>query len=77
MSTYKMIDSRGVKFQVGHRERLQMLRAMWKASDRPSIGRTAWFVLVVRQMLRLVVHFAYRVVQIVHLPKDKCGYKNR
>jgi glycosyltransferase involved in cell wall biosynthesis len=63
MSTYKIIDSKGVKFQVSHRERLQMLQAMWKASDRPSIGRTAWFVLVVRQMLRLLVHVAYRVLQ--------------
>jgi glycosyltransferase involved in cell wall biosynthesis len=61
MSTYGMIASQGVKFQVSHRERLQMLRAMWKASAQPSIGRSAWFVLVIRQILRLFVHSVYRV----------------
>jgi glycosyltransferase involved in cell wall biosynthesis len=62
MSTYRMIDSRGVKFQVSHRERLRMLRRMWETSNRPSIGRTAWFVLVIRQVLRLLVHSVCRVL---------------
>ncbi len=65
MNTYKMIDSKGVKFQVSHRERLQMLRAMWKTCDRPSVGRTAWFVLVIRQVLRLLVHLGYRILGLV------------
>jgi glycosyltransferase involved in cell wall biosynthesis len=60
MDTYKIIDSTGVKYRVTHRERLEMLRAMWKTSGRASIGRMAWFVLVTRQMLRLVLHFLYR-----------------
>jgi glycosyltransferase involved in cell wall biosynthesis len=60
MDTYKIIDSKGVKYRVTHRERLEMLRAMWKTSGRASIGRMAWFVLVTRQMLRLVLHFLYR-----------------
>jgi glycosyltransferase involved in cell wall biosynthesis len=62
MNTYKIIKTKGVKFQVSHRERLQMLRAMWKTSGRPSIGRTAWLVLVIRQVLRLLVHLACRVL---------------
>jgi glycosyltransferase involved in cell wall biosynthesis len=60
MDTYKIIDSKGVKYRVTHRERLEMLRSMWEASARPSIGRSAWFVLVTRQLLRLVLHFVYR-----------------
>jgi glycosyltransferase involved in cell wall biosynthesis len=61
MDTYKIIDTKGVKYRVTHRERLEMLRAMWKTSGRKSIGRSAWFVLVTRQVLRLVLHFVYRV----------------
>jgi glycosyltransferase involved in cell wall biosynthesis len=60
MDTYKIIDTKGVKYRVTYRERLEMLRAMWKTSARKSIGRSAWFVLVTRQVLRLVLHFVYR-----------------
>jgi cellulose synthase/poly-beta-1,6-N-acetylglucosamine synthase-like glycosyltransferase len=60
MDTYKIIDSKSVKYRVTHRERLEMLRAMWKTSGRASIGRIAWFVLVTRQVLRLFLHFVYR-----------------
>lgn len=60
MDTYKIIDTKGVKYRVTHRERLEMLRSMWEASARPSIGRLAWFVLVTRQLLRLILHFVYR-----------------
>jgi len=62
MDTYKIIDTKGVKYRVTHRERLEMLRAMWKTSARASIGRAAWFVLVTRQVLRLVLHLVYRVL---------------
>jgi glycosyltransferase involved in cell wall biosynthesis len=60
MDTYKIIDTKGVKYRVTYRERLEMLRAMWKRSGRKSIGRSAWFVLVTRQVLRLFLHFVYR-----------------
>jgi glycosyltransferase involved in cell wall biosynthesis len=60
MDTYKIIDTKGVKYRVTYRERLEMLRAMWKTSGRKSIGRSAWFVLVTRQVLRLFLHFVYR-----------------
>jgi len=63
MSTYKIIGSKGVKFQVSHRERLQMLRFMWTVSKRPTIGRSAWFILVIRQLLRLVVHLGCRIAR--------------
>jgi glycosyltransferase involved in cell wall biosynthesis len=61
MDTYKIIDAKGVKYRVTHRERLEMLRAMWKTSGRKSIGRCAWFVLVTRQVLRLALHLVYRM----------------
>jgi glycosyltransferase involved in cell wall biosynthesis len=53
--TYDAIAAMGVKVRVTHRERLTMLRAMWKTSAQESIGRVAWFVLLVRQVLRLVI----------------------
>ena len=54
-TTYGMIAAKGIKFRVSHRERLSMLRSMWKISARRSIGRSAWFVLALRQFLRLVM----------------------
>jgi glycosyltransferase involved in cell wall biosynthesis len=54
-STYAVIAAKGIKFRVSHGERLSMLRAMWKTSGQLSIGRLAWFVLVIRQALRLTM----------------------
>jgi glycosyltransferase involved in cell wall biosynthesis len=62
MDTYRIIDSKRVKYRVNHRQRLEMLRSMWKTSAQPSIGRFAWFILVARQLLRLCVHFVYRAL---------------
>jgi glycosyltransferase involved in cell wall biosynthesis len=61
LGTYDIIASKGVKFRVTHPERLRMLQSMWKTAGQPSIGRSAWFVLAARQVLRLALHFAYRV----------------
>ena len=54
-STYDIIAGKGVKFRVSHRERVSMLRSMWKTSAQRSIGRLAWFALVIRQGLRLAI----------------------
>jgi glycosyltransferase involved in cell wall biosynthesis len=59
--TYEMIAAMGVRVRVSNTERLTMLRSMWKSSGRPTIGRSAWFVLVIRQALRVTRSFAYRV----------------
>lgn len=53
--TYDAIAAMGVKISVTYRERLTMLGSMWKTSGQKSIGRMAWFVLLVRQVLRLVI----------------------
>jgi Glycosyl transferase family 2 len=61
---YAFIASRGIRIQVRHRERISMLRSMWKISTRPSIGRSAWWVLVGRQGLRLLVFVIYRCLPL-------------
>ena len=53
--TYDVIAAMGVKVRVTQRERMAMLRSMWRTSAQRSIGRMAWLVLLVRQVLRLVV----------------------
>ena len=53
--TYDSIAARGVKFRVSHRERLTMLRSMWRASRRASIGFGGWLALATRQTLRLSI----------------------
>jgi glycosyltransferase involved in cell wall biosynthesis len=65
--TYDLIASKGVKFRLGHHERLSMLWAMWKASGHRSIGRWAWFVVTFRQGLRLVASYAYRCFRAIRL----------
>jgi hypothetical protein len=57
---YEIIASKGVKIRVTHRERLRLLRSMWKTASQDSIGRSAWFVLVIRQALQRMISFAYR-----------------
>lgn len=69
--TYDLIASKGVKFRLGHRERLAMLQSMWKASAERSIGRGAWFVVTFRQGLRLVASYAYRCFRAVRLTSSQ------
>jgi glycosyltransferase involved in cell wall biosynthesis len=57
---YDIIESKGVRIRVTHRERLQLLWATWKNAGRLSIGRSAWFALVVRQTVQRSISFAYR-----------------
>jgi glycosyltransferase involved in cell wall biosynthesis len=56
--TYDVIASKGVRIRVTHRERLRMLKYMWKVSIQHSIGRQAWFLLVMRQALQRMSSFA-------------------
>ena len=53
--TYEKIASRGVRIRVNTRQRFSMLRSSWEASRQESIGRSAWFVLVVRQSLQRMI----------------------
>ncbi len=60
---YRMIASKGLRIRITHRERLKLLWSMWKAAGQNSIGRSAWFVLVIRQSLQRVISFAYQCLQ--------------
>jgi len=54
---YEIATARGSRIRIRHKERLQMLRWMWKVSATPSIGRGAWFFLIVRQALQRIISF--------------------
>ncbi len=58
--TYNIIASKGVRIRLTNRERLQLLLSMWKTAREPSIGRSAWFVLVVRQAIQRMISLGYK-----------------
>jgi glycosyltransferase involved in cell wall biosynthesis len=62
--TYDIIASKGVRIRLTQRERLQLITTMWKTARLPSIGRSAWFVLVVRQALLRMISFLYRCLRV-------------
>jgi glycosyltransferase involved in cell wall biosynthesis len=57
--TYRRIAAKGVSIRITHRERLKLLRSGWKVAGQQSLGRSAWFVVVVRQALQRMVSFIY------------------
>jgi glycosyltransferase involved in cell wall biosynthesis len=61
--TYALIASRGIKVRMGYRQRLKTLSSMWRSSRDPSIGRSALFVLTIRQSLSRITSFVYRFVR--------------
>jgi hypothetical protein len=62
--TNSIIASKGVKIRLTHPERLQLLISLWKTSRQPSIGRSAWFVVVVRRAVQLTISFLYRGLRL-------------
>jgi glycosyltransferase involved in cell wall biosynthesis len=66
---YGIIASKGVKIRISHRDRLSLLQSMWKVAGQASIGRSAWFVLVVRQSLQRMISIAYRCLRIRPAPQ--------
>jgi glycosyltransferase involved in cell wall biosynthesis len=62
--TNSIIASKGVKIRLTQRERLQLLMALWRTSRQPSIGRSAWFVVVVRQTVQRMISFLYRGLRL-------------
>jgi glycosyltransferase involved in cell wall biosynthesis len=61
---YGLIASKGVRIRITNRERFTLLGSMWRAAAQKSIGRTAWFVLVVRQSLQRVISLVYECLGI-------------
>ncbi len=64
--TYEIAARKGLRIRVTHRERLTMLKAMWKTSAQPSIGRTAYLVAILRQALQRGVSLANK---LLHRPR--------
>jgi glycosyltransferase involved in cell wall biosynthesis len=60
---YDMIASRGLKIRLTQWERLRLLGSMWRVAGRDSLGRSAWFVVVIRQAFQRVASFGYRYVR--------------
>jgi glycosyltransferase involved in cell wall biosynthesis len=61
---YEIIASRGVVIRMSHRERLRMLATMWKTARQPAIGRSAWFVLLIRQVLQRTISFGCQFLEL-------------
>jgi glycosyltransferase involved in cell wall biosynthesis len=62
--TYSIIASKGVRIRLANQERLQLISSMWKTAELPSIGRSAWFVLVARQALLRMISLAYKCLRV-------------
>ncbi len=58
-NAYDIIASKGVRIRMSNRERFSALCSSWKASGQDSIGRSAWFVLVARQLLQRTISLGY------------------
>jgi glycosyltransferase involved in cell wall biosynthesis len=56
--TYDVIAAKGIKIRLTDRERLTFLRSVWKASSERSIGRSAFFLLVLRQTVKRTISLA-------------------
>lgn len=61
--TFDRIASKGIRIRMTHRQRLKMLGAMWTASKDPSIGRSAWVALTVRQSLQRITSLFYALLR--------------
>ena len=57
--TFKAISAAGVQIRMSNRERLRMVYSTWKTAGRSSIGRTAWAVLITRQLVERTVTVLY------------------
>lgn len=58
-STFGSISAKGIRIRMKNRDRLRMLHSTWRISRRASIGRTAWMVLVMRQLTERTVTVLY------------------
>jgi glycosyltransferase involved in cell wall biosynthesis len=66
---YAIIASRGLTVRVDHKQRLHMLSSMWSSSKDESIGRSAFFVAVARQVLSRSVSILCDILRIQSSPE--------
>ena len=57
---YTTVAESGIRIHLTHRDRLQLLFTMWKTAGRDSIGRSAWFALLLRQGFKRMLAFGYQ-----------------
>ncbi len=65
--TYNVIEAKGVRIRVSNRERFQMMGWMWETTKEKTVGKAAWFVLVLRQIIRLAI---LQITRILGLKPD-------
>jgi hypothetical protein len=72
--TFEVITETGIRVRMKNNERLRMLFFTWKLSRQPSIGRSAWTVLISRQLLERATSMIYRAIggqRAVHAAGNK------
>ncbi len=62
--TFKVINLKKVGIRMRNIDRIRMLYSTWKTSHRDSIGRIAWFVLVLRQLIERTTSVLYRCLPV-------------
>ena len=58
--TFEAIAEKGVRIRMENMQRVRMLRSTWKTSRQHTIGRSAWVVLVIRQLVERTVSVLYQ-----------------
>lgn len=63
-ASYDLVASMGLRIRVKNRDRFSMLLDMWKTSRSRRIGRSAWFVVLARQLVRRIFSLVYSTLRI-------------
>lgn len=71
--TYGMIASRGMTIRVTNFQRVSMLASLWINSRQSSAGLLAFFIVSLRQILKLLGSAAYRCFHLSPDPKVFCS----
>ena len=59
-----LIESTGVRVRMNNKDRFRMLVSTWKMARNPMIGRTAWAVLLARQLVERTVTAVFRYLPL-------------
>ncbi len=58
--TFKAVSAKGVRIRMSNGDRLRMLYSTWKTAGQRSLGRTAWAVLITRQLVERTITVLYQ-----------------
>jgi glycosyltransferase involved in cell wall biosynthesis len=75
--TYNMIAAKGVEVRMGDKARMRMMISMWKVANQPSIGRTAWFVVIARRTIHRTIRLLYKVLSRVRRLHSATAYGSK